>query len=88
MSYKTEKYASGKYDVIYTGLYPRRIGHIVGANKTYLAERGPVNLGYFKTRKGAMQAIIAEYERPHTPANPIPLTSSGPCLSARLITNH
>ena len=67
--YTKEQYATGKYDVLYSGLYPRRIGHIVGANRTYQAERGPVNLGYFKTLKAAMQAIITEYERPYTDAD-------------------
>ena len=75
MTYKTEKYAATRYDVMYIGAYPRRIGHIVGAKDTWLAERGPINLGYFKTKKAAKEAIIAEYERPHSEANPIPLAS-------------
>jgi len=57
MQTRTEKYAAGKYMVYTTGEYPLRIGHIVGANRVYLAECGPLTIGYFKTRKAAMDAI-------------------------------
>jgi len=65
--YTKESYAEGTYDIIWHGLFPRRIGYIVGANRVYQAERGPVDLGYFKTLKAAMQAVITEFERPHNP---------------------
>ena len=54
---KTERYASGKYDVITVGEYPKRVGHIVGGRDTWLAERPYQELGYFKTLKQARQAI-------------------------------
>jgi len=68
---KTEIYATGKYDVIYTndkGQYPRRIGHIVGAKRNWLAEvtlnHLRPNLGYYRTKKAALLAIQCEFERP------------------------
>ena len=54
---KTERYATGKYDVITLGDYPRRVGHIVGGRDTWLAEVPYKDLGYFKTLKAARQAI-------------------------------
>lgn len=51
--YYSEKCAKGKFDVFYSGLhknYPRRIGFIVGSKTTWEAERGPINLGYFKSK--------------------------------------
>ena len=57
---KTELYSSGKWDVLQTdeqGKYPVRIGHVIGARKVYLAEAGPVNLGYYKSKKNAVEAI-------------------------------
>lgn len=66
MNYKTEKVGEGKFDVMATGElkeYPRRIGFIIGGGKTWQAERGPVNLGHFASKKGALSAIVAEYEK-------------------------
>ena len=54
---KTEKYSTGKYDVLTAGEYPRRVGHIVGAKRSWLAEAGPIVLGYYKTRMAAVDAI-------------------------------
>lgn len=68
MNYKTEKVVEGKFDVIATGKlkeYPRRIGFIVGGKSTWQAERGAHNLGYFASKKGALSAIIAAYEKLH-----------------------
>ena len=75
MGYKTEKYAIGKFDVISTGAYPSRIGHICGAKTTWHAESGHVDLGYHKTKKKALEAIVAEYERPQAEVKEIPLAS-------------
>ena len=58
MTVKIEKYAFGKWDVRTRGDYPRRVGHIVGGNRRYLAEMGPDrSLGYFETLKGAAAVI-------------------------------
>ena len=55
---KIERYASGKWDVQTVGDYPRRIGHITGGNRNYLAEMGPDGtLGYFPTLKAAAEMI-------------------------------
>ena len=54
---KTERYSTGKFDVLTVGEYPRRVGHIVGARRVYLAETGPISLGYHKTMKAAVSAI-------------------------------
>jgi hypothetical protein len=69
----SEIYSTGKYDVLYAndkGQYPRRIGHIVGAKRSWLAEvtlnHLTPNLGYFKTKKAALLAIKCEFERPLT----------------------
>ena len=68
---KSEIYATGKYDVLYcndNGTYPRRIGHIVGAKGSWLAEctlnHLRPDLGYFKTKKAALLAIECEFSRP------------------------
>ena len=58
---KLQRYAIGKWDVLTTGEYPARVGHIVGGNGKYLAETGPVTLGYYPTLKAA-QAAIATVE--------------------------
>ena len=66
MNYKTEKVGEGKFDVTATGKlkeYPRRIGFIIGGGKTWQAERGPHNLGYFASKRGALAAIVAAYEK-------------------------
>jgi hypothetical protein len=66
MLYKTEKQQSGMFDVIATGKlkeYPRRIGFISGGKNKWSAERGPLNLGYYASKKAALSAIIAEYEK-------------------------
>ncbi len=77
-NYKIETQATGRYEVYYSSdILPqrtRRIGFIIGANKVYLAERGPINLGYFKTKKQAVNAIISEFERKHCEDKPIPLS--------------
>jgi hypothetical protein len=54
---KTEQYAAGKYDVRDKAT-SQRIGHIVGARDTWLAESGHVSLGYFATKKAAIAAIV------------------------------
>lgn len=74
--YKTEsRGVSGRtFDITYNGLYPRLIGFITKQGRSWMAERGPINLGKFKTRLQARKAIIAEFERPHTEDNPIPLS--------------
>ena len=60
---KTEKYATGKYDVLTLGEYPRRIGHITGARDTWLPEIGHVSLPYQKTRKAAVHAIALHHQQ-------------------------
>ena len=63
--FKAERYAQGKWDVHLfdeSGEYPVRVGHIIGGNRKYLAEKGPRNLGYFQTKGQALQAI-AECEK-------------------------
>jgi len=58
---KAEKYSTGKWDITQTnenGEYPIRIGHIIGGYRSFLAESGPTNLGYHKTKKGAIEAIV------------------------------
>ena len=60
MATRLEKYASGKWFVYTAGDYPKLVGHIVGGNKVYLAERGPESLGYFPTIKAAKAAIGAD----------------------------
>ena len=57
-----EKYAEAKYFVYSAKPYPCRVGHIVGANRTYQAESGANDLGYFKTLKAATQAIAEAAE--------------------------
>ncbi len=57
MKTKTEKYSSGKWDVLTVAPYPVRVGHIIGGNKRYLAEMGGLTLGYFNTLKQAQEAI-------------------------------
>lgn len=58
MAAKTERYAIEKWMVYTTGDYPKRIGHIVGGNRKYLAEMGPDGtLGYFRTIRAAKEAI-------------------------------
>ncbi len=67
MKYKTEKQQDGMFDVLCTkddGLYARRIGFITGGHRTWLAERGLLNLGYFNTKRLAMNAIVNEFEKP------------------------
>ena len=62
---KAEKYSTGKYDVTRTdenGQYPIRIGHIIGGYRSFLAESGPTNLGYHKTKKAAIEAIAKHKE--------------------------
>lgn len=54
---RTERYAAGKYDVLTCSPYPRRVGHICGGNRKYLAECGPTPLGYFESLKEARAAI-------------------------------
>jgi hypothetical protein len=61
---KAEKYATAKYDVLTLPPYPRRVGHIVGGNGTYLAEIGQESLGYFKTLQGALSAIHSALASP------------------------
>jgi hypothetical protein len=61
METRIEKYSTGKWDVRTRGDYPRRIGHIVGGRKRYLAEMGPESLGYFPTLKKAASAISGQY---------------------------
>ena len=56
---KTEKQAPGKYEVYTTGDYPRRVGFIVGAKDTWLAESGSTSLGYHKTKISALESIAA-----------------------------
>ena len=62
MKLKAERYAQGKYDVITTGDYPRRVGHITGARDTWLPEIGYQSLRYQKTLKAAVDAIRIESE--------------------------
>lgn len=62
MKYVTETYATGKCNVMRTGEYPQRIGHITGGKEQWLAERGGISLGYFKTRKAAKDAIVVAFE--------------------------
>jgi hypothetical protein len=54
---RAEKYATGKYDVLTVGEYPRRVGHITGARDTWLPEIGYEQLRYQKTLKAAVDAI-------------------------------
>ena len=61
-NYKSEKYSDGKYMIYSQAPYPVRIGHVVGAKSTWVAERGPANLGSFPTKKAATAAIIAAHE--------------------------
>ena len=58
MKARTEKYATGKY-MVYLEL--NRIGHISGAKRSWLAESGSITLGYYNTKKAAIDAI-AEFE--------------------------
>jgi hypothetical protein len=63
MKYKTERVHSGRYDAYMTddnGEYPMRIGCITGGGvrRCWLAESGYDTLGYHKTKKDALQAII------------------------------
>ncbi len=63
--WKTEKYATGKYDVIKSdenGEYPRRLGHITGAKSSWFAEAPHKDLGYHKTKKQAVKAIDLFYQ--------------------------
>lgn len=66
--YKTEEVADGQFDVRWTGGksgYQPRIGYISGGNRQWLAEQGPLQLGYYKTKKEALAAIASEFERLH-----------------------
>lgn len=60
---RREKYATGKWMVYTKGDYPRRVGHIVGGNKKYLAEMGPETLGSFPTLVKATRAIEKELSK-------------------------
>lgn len=66
MVFFTEKQAAGKFAAMARNAaaphYPRRIGFICGGRDSWLAERGRQSLGYFKTRKAALDAI-ADLER-------------------------
>ena len=55
-----ERYAHAKWFVYQSdqnGEYPRCVGHIIGGNQKYLGECGPHTLGYFTSKKQAVQAI-------------------------------
>lgn len=54
---KIETYETGRYFVYTTGEYPTRIGHILKGFNGYYAEAGSVDLGLFKTKKAAGEAI-------------------------------
>ena len=61
MKYYTERVHSSRHDAYMTddkGEWPMRIGCITGGNGTWLAESGHQNLGYHKTKKAALQAIV------------------------------
>jgi hypothetical protein len=65
MKYKTTRIYAGRYDVHITddnGEWPQRIGCITGGyggtRGVWLAESGHQALGYHKTKKAALQAIV------------------------------
>jgi len=58
MKARTEQYSTRKYLVYTMPPYPYVIGHIVRAHHSWLAESGPTDLGYFKTKAEAVKAII------------------------------
>jgi len=62
-TYFTESRATGQYDAMARNPvaphYPRRIGSITGGKASWLAESGPLGLGYHKSRKAALAAIVA-----------------------------
>lgn len=64
--YKLEREATGVYVVRWIGDsgYSPRIGYITGGKNVWLADMGRYALGYSKTRKAAMEAIIEAYEMP------------------------
>ncbi len=75
MKYYTERVHKGRYDVYIAndnGEWPQRIGCITGGyggskgvRGVWLAESGPQNLGYHKTKKEALQ-YIADYRKVKT----------------------
>lgn len=59
---KTERYSTGKYSVYTPAPYPRLVGHIVKMfGPKWHAEAGR-DLGYFSTKKLAVDAIAKELD--------------------------
>lgn len=61
-----EKEAEGVYVIRYQGAtgYTPYVGYVTGGKNVWLAEMGRYALGYRKTRKEAVRAVIEAFEKP------------------------
>lgn len=95
LHYFTESRATGQYDAMARNAvaphYPRRIGAITGGKASWLAEAGPLSLGYHKSRKAALAAIVAHVENTvtiHIHGKPVILTAETIAATYQWFADH